>query len=249
MNQLAAQVAKMLRDKPGNGQGNGAKGPSKSAKRRARRRKNNGGGAAGPSSAPTPAGFSGMSQAKLLRFQMNEGGTRVSIAKYECWGDILVNSGTGKTEKVNEFKFDLTADNAPRFLKLQAKNWGRFTVKDITLHYRPDVGTSQDGAICLGVDWNADNAAPKTVKDTYILSPNRRTTLWQPFDIHLPKDLLNSRKFYPVSSQNDKTEAFDHVPFVAYVGVRHKENTAAAYSIGELWISWAIEFHDPVIVT
>jgi hypothetical protein len=82
-----------------------------------------------------------------------------------------------------------------------ARNFDRIVWHSCSLIYKPAVGTTKDGLISLGVDWNSSSPA-KERKDVLKLTPILDLPVWQATSgrgLILPTSKLQSRKEYFVS--------------------------------------------------
>lgn len=106
-----------------------------------------------------------------------------------------------------------------------------------TLVYKPFVGTTTNGSICFGVDWNssvslsADNARAKVQAST----PVFEAPIWQTGKLPLPSSMLMSRRFYTLSSSTEKP---DHQPGIVIWSMTNSPGNSEI--LGELWVDYRV---------
>lgn len=131
------------------------------------------------------------------------------------------------------------------------KSFEKYQWTRLSFEYIPDVGTTENGSLCLGVDWgNQDQKAGidlnghPTLVGTKVynrelvvsMSPALVTPLWKPAKLTLPTALLQSRRWYEIKNADAITDILDFGPgTLAYVA-----NGAANLVIGDLWVSYRV---------
>lgn len=124
----------------------------------------------------------------------------------------------------------------------------------LVLEYIPDVGTTTDGSIALGMDWGTqsnsslcsalgwetmarDEAYDRA--EILALTPSQVTPLWKPARFGLPVAQLQSRRWYTVPTAAVASSVDDFGPgFLAY----YCSGASAKKVVGDVWVSYRVEF-------
>lgn len=122
------------------------------------------------------------------------------------------------------------------WLKMLATAFDRVTWHSAELMWKPAVGTTTDGLVAYGVDWNSSPKSNWVRKDILALTPIADHPVWQTTECEplvLPSQKLMSRKEYFIQSSN-KTETQPGTILIACTG------TDQAKVHGELWIRYDV---------
>lgn len=147
----------------------------------------------------------------------------------------------------------LAPPSFPWLAKL-SKSFERYRWNSLSIHYIPDVGTSKDGSIAIGIDWDTETKPATgqllrhpgwlagkdyTRESVVALTPSVVTPLWKPYTMVVPKDLLQSRAWYTVpDSATVPSNPTDYgTGSVAIVGT-----ASSAVLAGDLWVTYNVTF-------
>lgn len=128
------------------------------------------------------------------------------------------------------------------WLKGIAASWDRVVWHSVQLSWRPAVGTTTDGIICYGFDWDPSTASkPKTRAAVVSLTPVKDHAIWQATDkspLVVRGGQLQSRRFYMLRS----ADLGDRMPAAVLLYV---SGAPASKMVGELWIRYDVTFSGP----
>lgn len=139
------------------------------------------------------------------------------------------------------------------WLKGVSKSFEKYRWNKLVIMYIPDVGTTRDGSVAVGLDLGLTEAkignnllgSQQVVKDaTYsrakvmALTPSLVTPLWNGASLTVPSAVLQSRKWYDVPTEATTSAFSDYAPgFLAYF-VTGPANT----TVGDVWVEYSITF-------
>lgn len=197
--------------------------PSTSRRRRDRRRRlNASSGVVAPArQGPVP----GRRAAGVgVRSSMREVAGGIRIRRTEFFVDV---SDAGSELAVCE-KF--------AWLNKIAKAFDRITWHACRVYYRPAVGTTKDGEVLIGVDWDGDKEGQALTK-TFVqaLTPVNCHPVWQASTLVLPPSRLMSRREYKITPGSDKTDDYD-TSFGNITWYTAKTTTP----VGSLWVEYDV---------
>lgn len=157
---------------------------------------------------------------------MTSGELRLSKMELVSTVKIPANAGT------NSGAVKVLAGEFP-FLKGFSGSFERIQWLRLRFVYKPLVGTTKDGGVTLGFDWNYRD--PKTTRaDVACYSPTQTGSVFKEFSLTLPQAKLATRKWYDVLATG-----FDGGPgLLAWAIDGPKE--AGEKSYGEIWVSYEI---------
>nr|UXD80076.1 putative capsid protein [Lasius neglectus virus 3] len=118
-------------------------------------------------------------------------------------------------------------------LKGIANSFERAKWHSLAVFYKPGVGTTKDGLVTYGVDWDGRKPAV-TRKDIAAYTPSSTHAIWADTSnrpLHLPQKMLQSRDWYVYASDADKV---DKGPGTLAV------KTDYASGGGELWVRYSV---------
>lgn len=135
------------------------------------------------------------------------------------------------------------------WLQHVSKCFEMYKWSSLAIEYIPDVGTTVDGSIALGVDWVTKNVSKVkdfagrevvgvgesyTRDDVVQLTPALVTPFWRPATMRLPVAELQTRKWYVLGSS--VTDMTDYGPgTLAYYANGPKDKVC-----GDLWVSYKL---------
>jgi hypothetical protein len=207
-----------------------SEGNTKSTKRRTR---------GGTKSGNIPAGISTFTAGRPIFQNGSTGGLR--LKHMERWLDV--SNATSNVSSVVSGIFVPGTSGIP-VLDSIAKTFDRYRISSICIHFRTSLGTTNNGSIVLGVDWNADNNPPAFPEGIESFYPNIRGPVWKDLDLPIPSDRLMSRTFYKIPTGTlQGVVLFDCAPFQFHAGIECE----ATYQIGEIWVSYDVTFDGPQV--
>lgn len=173
----------------------------------------------------------------MMQIKGVEGGLRTR--HHEIWGPVEVPKGG--VGVITTFNFTPGKSSIPVLDNL-ASIYERYQVHEVLLHWTPCMGTSKDGLVVVGIDWQTKEIA-KTRAGVQTLNPNKRDAIYGKFTMQLPASRLMNRKWMATSTSEviDNTTAFRAV--VAADGL--EAVTTDSKTVGDLWITYDITFQGP----
>lgn len=163
--------------------------------------------------------------------------SQLTFSHEELWSEV---KGSATAAVVKAYTF-LPGKSGLGFLDKIALSWDRYVVTHVTIFYRSSSGTTRNGAVVVGVDWDvASGAGDLAYAQT--LQPRLRLPVWESGQMVLPANLLMSRKFLLVSPNETAQINPDYGAFKVVAAVT---STSDASSIGELWVRYTVVFHSP----
>lgn len=160
------------------------------------------------------------------RFTSQGGGMRVTHEEF--WSTVAISDSA----EVKTLGFKLTNSNMPVQLASLAKVYDRYTLNSLVLTYHPSVGTTQNGALTVAVDWDSQDTTP-TLAKCKAMWPQIRTPVWQTATLVLPaKKLQDKKELY-----TDKT------PFAIQVAMGLGTAAQKNLVMGEIYIRYDISFY------
>jgi hypothetical protein len=162
----------------------------------------------------------------------------VTLRHTEFWGAVQTPTSSGNVTDKLTFKMGATG---MKFLDIQGKCWDRATIHSVTIHWRTSVGTSADGSLVLGCEWDIGSTHPSDFAGVSILSPNRRSAVWQEFDVPVPSVKLMTRKYYECVAANGTAASEENTAFQLFYSVRGTANKP----YGDIWCTYNITFEGP----
>nr|QHA33885.1 putative coat protein [Atrato Sobemo-like virus 3] len=143
-----------------------------------------------------------------------------------------------KTEAMAAIKLLPTAE-ALSWLNALSGHFDQIEWLAVKLLWKPCVGTTFNGSVLFGVDWNA-GAVSAVRNKVQACVPHMDTPLWQQGSMLLPAARLQSRRFYVPAA----TEAVDQAPCVILYNVRATAQTADTV-VGDVWIEYRVRLMGP----
>lgn len=140
------------------------------------------------------------------------------------------------------------------WLKGVSGNFEKYRWTSFVVEYVPDVGTTNDGSLALGIDWGTSNAkagvmfngkegmladAKYTRQIILAMTPSLVTPFWKPAVIRVPGNVLQTRRWYsvPTAAVTSATLEDQGPGFIAYYA-----SGKASLEVGDLWVSYGLEF-------
>lgn len=207
---------------------------------RARRGNTSRGVPAGASSLPTPVAAGPGFRRRRGRMGMGTSignGGRIVLQRDELLLQVVTTAN--KNESV--FSKPLTPSSGLMpFLFQISSCYQRIRWLKCHVTWRPGVGTSTNGIITYGFQFN-DGAAPSSRADVTNLTPVNDHAVWQSGSstpLVVPSDMLMSRKWYVLNSTS--ADAYDKALGSFCCGVSH-DSKATTSTLGEFWVSYSVE--------
>lgn len=123
-----------------------------------------------------------------------------------------------------------------------AASYERIVWNSLSFSWRSAVGTTTDGLVCYGVNWESPTKAAKPTRaEVTSLMPVKDHPLWKSTDespLHCPKGYLQSRRHYVMRS----TDLDDSSPGSFQLSVI---NGPSGKDVGEVWISYDVTLLGP----
>lgn len=138
-------------------------------------------------------------------------------------------------------------NTSPSLLNGIAQSFERYRFTKVNIQYRPSTGTTSNGDVSVGVDWNCRVATAVTDAIATSYYPNFSGALYDRNWLEIPKGRIMSRLWLGTSkSAPTNDQAYDVAPF-ALVWFLNTPGATAAKPIvaGKLWISYDIVFDGP----
>jgi hypothetical protein len=124
------------------------------------------------------------------------------------------------------------------FLDKMAIPFDRYVLLRVEVLYKPSVGTTKDGFVVIGVDWDVAGQV-STLAGAQTLLPRVRIPVWQEQRMVLPTNRLMSRRFLLCSSN----VALSKDPDYGCFGLAISCNQAT--EVGEIWVRYRIQLSGP----
>lgn len=159
------------------------------------------------------------------------------MAHCEFWGTLALDKGAATG--VVTFPFVPGKSGIPVLDKLGAV-FERYQVHSCTLHWRTTSGTTRNGAVVVGVDWDPKDS-PGNFQQVAALAPNCRGAVWSEFNLPLPPSKLMSRTWLMTGSG---TTDRDEAAFAVSVAVQ-ADATTVATTYGDLWVTYKVTLQGP----
>lgn len=148
------------------------------------------------------------------------------------------------------------APNQVKWLAGIAKSFEKYHWNRVEFEYIPDVGTTKDGSVAVGIDFGSKNvklgqnllgeSRPVLDKEydkatVMALTPSLVTPLWNAAKLVVPPQVLQTRRWYDSPTDATVSDSPDYGPgFLAYY-VKGPVETEGAV-VGDVWISYSITF-------
>lgn len=130
------------------------------------------------------------------------------------------------------------------FVKKLAAMFDRYTWHKCSLHYRPIVSATTNGAIILGVDWDSSTRTVLSYDLVAALTPMVETPVWQAASLVLPTSKLQTRKEYIIRGEDNKPDEVDVSPGVMICA---PSGVASGTTVGHIWIEYDMSFFGTTI--
>lgn len=232
------QLAKALSE--ASGQGSQKKTKSKAKRKRANKQ-----------STQNPAMIPGTAVARPVTSSRS---VEWALSHREYLGQFIVPKNTSSVQGA----FVLMPFSFP-WLGNLSKNFEKYQWTRLTLDFVPDVGTTKDGSIAMGIDWGVQTkkvwatdvfGRPALLSDSdytragvLAMTPSLVTPVWRPAQISLPKNLLQSRKWYDVLGAAATAENLnDAAPGSVAYFVNASAATDKDLVLGDVWATYRVVF-------
>lgn len=154
----------------------------------------------------------------------------IRIKKREFLGDV---------KQGKDLFFTITPQSIP-WLSGIDKIFDRHKWHSCVFTWVPSVGTTTDGSIIAGFDWDSFSKAVVSASHVASCMPVRSTPLWQGFTMALPSSKLMSRKWLQSARDVKADEADTCIGYLLY----HTSGAPGSddKSAGQFWIEYDITF-------
>lgn len=158
------------------------------------------------------------------------------LARSELLFSVEAEAKTSEFKKATKL---LPSGTSLTWLNKLAESFDQIEWLSASLVWKPAVGTTFNGSVICGVDWNAGatDAARTTVQ---ACMPHFDTPIWQQARLSLQAQRLQSRKAYILKAEN----AVDQAPGVILVNVKFDEKTTKQF-LGDLWLDYRVRLMGP----
>jgi hypothetical protein len=113
-----------------------------------------------------------------------------------------------------------------------------YRVDKMVLHYCPAVGSTVDGMLHVGIDYDPEDSDGK-VQDVVSCSTKVTTQVWKETTLNIPPSRLNKAKWMYTFSPN----GYDHRDLGATAKLLYyASGGATARAVGELWLEYRVTF-------
>jgi hypothetical protein len=154
--------------------------------------------------------------------------------------ELMFSVDADVTTKVNGASFVPGASGLP-LLDGVAKSFDRYILRRFEVFYYPSCGTTRDGAVVIGIDWDPA-AKDDTLRVVQVLQPRIRTPVWEEGTMVLPPNRLMSRKFLLTAPGAGKATDPDYSAFLVRCAVTASDKKGA---VGEVWVRYCVELSSP----
>jgi hypothetical protein len=161
----------------------------------------------------------------------------MTLTREELWQEIT----PAATAPVVKDLFFAPGASGLGFLDALAAAFERYQLLELTVEWKPSCGTTRDGAIVIGIDWDPSDTG-SSMAYVQSLEPRIRVPVWQGKQLPLPKGRLMSRRFLLNSASATTAKNPDYAAFKISAGVT--QGTATA--VGEVWVRYRIAMHGPM---
>lgn len=226
--------------------------PTSSKRRRRRRRRARARAAQGIQNVPSgQPGMPSTTGPRRLPTRMvgSEGGLRVS--RDELFASLGVDDSGSMSTTLPINPFNTGAVEVFPWLEGIARSYERIVWNRLEFSWRSAVGTTSDGIICYGVNWESpahetDPTKGPTRADVTSLFPVKDHPVWQSTDnspLVLPVSMLQSRKHYIMRS----IDLDDACPGSFQVNIQGAPpgTSTKRKTIGEIWVRYDVTLLGP----
>lgn len=148
-----------------------------------------------------------------------------------------------RTEFVREVKggddFWSVHSSSVAFLKRLAKLFDRIIWKNVVVHWKPGVGTTEAGLMAYGVDWDSTSTANPSKSVVAALTPIAEGPVWQMTNMRLPPGRLMTKKEYRIIENPNTDETFYQQPGLIIYSCSGDKTKI----MGEFWMTYSVELY------
>lgn len=147
----------------------------------------------------------------------------------------MVSTVTADAQGHSSKKFFIHPKEFP-FLKGLNGSFERWRITRCVVYWQPAVGSTQNGMMTMGVDWNATSHETVTPEMVAAYTPSKSTPVWQSWEsrgMALPPDKLMNRKWYSTDSETENS-----IPGVIY----NYATGTKSLQLGQIWIEYEVHF-------
>ncbi|QSL99569.1 MAG: putative capsid protein [Pythion sobemo-like virus] len=172
---------------------------------------------------------------RTMPAQSNREGELV-IGRQELLLSLEVKKDASESKQVVKL---LPTETALTWLNKLAGNFDQIEWLSASLVWKPAVGTTFNGSLIIGVDWNAAaNDAKRVVVQATV--PHVDTPVWQQARLAMPANRLQSRKAYILKAD----AAVDSSPGVVLVNAKTNKVADDTF-LGDLWLDYRVRLMGP----
>lgn len=165
----------------------------------------------------------------------NPGSGTVTIKRSEFLGEITVPKSSSTAGGI----FSVTPASINWLSKI-AGNFQTVVWHVVVFKWRPAVGTSQGGTLCLGMDWSSTQTSVPDRKNVQAFSPSIEVPFWQSANLNLPRSKLMTRREYILDSKSQT----DQGPGILCWALKTSPLTVDTF-LGDLWIDYSVTLSGP----
>jgi len=173
-------------------------------------------------------------QQKQPKVKYNSDGSCI-VGHREFVGDI----GSTSIEHVQDFQINPQRNGTFPWLSAIASRFEMYRFKKLRFQYRPSVGTTSDGWIALGMDFDFYDDIP-TKNTMLVWKYSSKSAVWQSCDLDLTQDAKLSTMRYCNYSTERGDARLDMLGKLYVLA-----HTPITTTIGELYVDYEVEFRQP----
>jgi hypothetical protein len=196
----------------------------------------------------TPAGMTTTVTSDGPVYSSNRTTGDITIEYEELMGVVQVLASgqalgfTGATTAASVKQFWPGSSGMSR-LDLLGSAWEQYKLHAAEVIYRSSVGTSTNGALIMGIDYDPRDA-PTTLAGANVLTPRVRTTVWQSAAVRVDPSRAMKAKWHYCDGPGDPSNE----TLAAAFGVVVSGNSSATAGtiMGEVWVRYKSTFTGPI---
>lgn len=164
----------------------------------------------------------------------NSGGGQITIKRCE-----ILTTLSGKTGSLKGAIPLKPSANALAFLNTLSKSFERVKWHSARIYWRSSVGTTTNGTISYGVDWDSSTAEPASKAAVVSCTPVTSVPLWQSTDkqsMSIPQARLMTRQYYSFEGSNDPVDTSPiSIKYWADIPTTQQDQT-----YGDIWVEYHV---------
>jgi hypothetical protein len=145
------------------------------------------------------------------------------------------------------YEFSLNPANSALFpwLSNQAKNFAEYRFKELSFHFESSVSASTDGTFMVASSPDANDTIPATKVALMQYASSQRANVWEKVTHVVPKATLNRLPKYLTNDETSPAITFDLNKTTGKVFAGISAVPTASKVVGELYVTYEVEFYDP----